>query len=96
MAQKKPMSENARKVLAFLQAAGPGVKFTANQVKDALGFEKVGAVTGTVTGLVNKKYAERFSEVVEDAETGKEKEIKYFALTPAGAEFDPDATTDED
>lgn len=92
---KKPMSENARKVLAFLQAAGPGVKFTANQVKDALGLEKVGAVTGTVTGLVKKELAVRSSEVVVDDE-GKEKEVKYFALTEAGAVYDPDAVVDDE
>ena len=92
--KKKGMTENSRKVLEFLKAAGAGVKFTANEVKDALGLEKVGSVTGSVTGLVNKGYAERFTETVTD-ENGKTKEIKKFALTQAGVEFDPDAEVAE-
>ena len=92
--KKKGMTENSRKVLEFLKAAGAGVKFTANEVKDALNLEKVGSVTGSVTGLVNKGYAERFTETVTD-ENGKTKEIKKFALTQAGVEFDPDAEVAE-
>ena len=94
-AKKKPMSENARKVLAFLKDNGVGVKFTTKQVQEALNLEKAGMVTGSVTGLVNKEYAERFTEVVED-ENGKTKEIKYFALTEAGMNFDPDAVAEEE
>lgn len=94
MAAKKGMTENSRKVLEFLKAAGVGVKFTANEVKDALSLEKVGSVTGSVTGLVNKGYAERFTEEVTD-ENGKVKEIKKFALTAEGMAFDPDAVAAE-
>lgn len=93
--KKKPMSENARKVLDYLKAAGPGVRFTTKQVQEALGFEKSGCVTGSVTGLVNKKLAERFVETVTD-EKGKEIEIKYFALTDAGMSYDPDAALAEE
>ena len=93
-AKKKGMTENARKVLEFLKAAGVGVKFTANEVKDALGFEKVGCVTGSVTGLVNKECAERFTETITD-ENGKTKEIKKFALTQKGMELDPDQQAEE-
>ena len=57
-------------------------------------FEKAGSVTGSVTGLVNKGYATRFTETVED-ENGKTKEIKKFALTEEGYNFDP-STLDED
>lgn len=94
-AKKKPMSEAARKVLEFLKDAGPGVKFTTKQVQTALGFEKPGSVTGSVTGLVNKGYAERITESYED-ENGKTVEVKYFALTPEGMEFNPDATVAEE
>lgn len=87
---KAKMTENSRKVFEYLKEAGPGVKFTTKQVQTALGFEKAGSVTGSVTGLVKKGYAERFAEVDEDG-----KEIKYFALTEAGMAFDPDAV-DED
>lgn len=84
------MTENSRKVFEYLKAAGAGVAFTTKDVQTALGFEKAGSVTGSVTGLVKKGYAERFTETVED-ENGKKTEVKKFALTEAGANFDPDA-----
>jgi hypothetical protein len=88
------MTKNSREVFDYLKAAGAGVKFTTKDVQSALGFEKAGSVTGSVTGLVKKGYAERFTETVE-TEDGKVKEIKYFALTEAGANFDPDAATED-
>lgn len=88
------MTENSRKVFEYLKAAGAGVAFTTKDVQTALGFEKAGSVTGSVTGLVRKGYAERFTETVED-ENGKAKEVKKFALTEAGANFDPDAADAE-
>lgn len=90
---KAKMTENSRKVFDYLKSAGAGVKFTTKQVQEALGFEKAGSVTGSVTGLVRKGYAERFKETVE-VEEGKTKEISYFCLTEAGAAFDPDAEVD--
>ena len=84
------MTEGSRKVFEFLKQAGAGVAFTTKEVQDALGFEKAGSVTGSVTGLCKKGYAERFTETVED-ENGKKTEVKKFALTEAGANFDPDA-----
>lgn len=92
---KKPMSENARKVLAYMKEQGVGTRLTTKQVQEALGLEKAGMVTGSVTGLVRKEYAERFEEVIED-ENGKTTKVKYFALTPAGMDFDPDAEIAED
>ena len=91
---KAKMTEGSRKVFEYLKAAGAGVKFTTKDVQTALGFEKAGSVTGSVTGLVKKGYAERFTETVTDAE-GKTKEVKYFALTEAGANFDPDADVED-
>ena len=84
------MTEGSRKVFEYLKAAGVGVAFTTKEVQTALGFEKAGSVTGSVTGLCKKGYAERFTETVED-ENGKKTEVKKFALTEAGANFDPDA-----
>lgn len=84
------MTEGSRKVFEYLKAAGAGVAFTTKQVQEALGFEKAGSVTGSVTGLCKKGYAERFTETVED-ENGKKTEVKKFALTEAGANFNPDA-----
>lgn len=88
------MTEGSRKVFEYLKAAGAGVKFTTKQVQEALGFEKAGSVTGSVTGLVKKGYAERFKETVE-VEDSKTKEVSYFCLTEAGMAFDPDAATEE-
>lgn len=90
---KKGMTENSRKVFEYLKAAGAGAKFTTKEVQTALGFEKAGSVTGSVTGLVKKGYAERFTETVQ-TEDGT-KEVKFFALTEAGANFDPDAVVEE-
>lgn len=83
-------TENSRKVLEYLKAQGAGVAFTTKQVQEALGFEKHCPVTGSVNSLCKKGYAERFTETVED-ENGKKTEVKKFALTEAGANFDPDA-----
>ena len=91
---KTKMTEGSRKVFEYLKAAGAGVKFTTKDVQTALGFEKAGSVTGSVTGLVKKGYAERFTESVTD-ENGKTTEVKYFALTEAGANFDPDADVED-
>ena len=95
MATKRKMTENSRKVLNFLKQAGVGVAFTTKDVQTALGFEKAGCVTGSVTGLVKKGYAERFTETVE-TEDGKVKEIKKFALTESGFNYDPDLVEDEE
>ena len=88
--KKSVMGESARKVLAYLKAAGVGVPFTAKKVQEDLGFEKPGNVTGSVTSLVNKKLVERINETTTD-ENGKEVVKKQFALTEAGMNFDPDA-----
>ena len=99
MAKTKKRSENSIAVFKFLKEAGVGVGFTTKQVQEALGFEKAGSVTGSVTGLVRKGYAERFTETEEyTTEKGdvKQKEVKYFALTEAGANFDPDAEEAKD
>ena len=92
------MTEGSRKVFEYLKNAGAGVRFTTKEVQEALGFEKAGSVTGSVTGLVKKGYAERFKETVEiETEDGKTKtkEVSYFCLTEAGMAFDPDADVEE-
>lgn len=93
MATKKGMTPNSRKVLDFLKGNGVGVKFTTRDVQEALGFEKAGTVTGSVTGLVNKGYAVREKEIREV--DGKEKEVSVFYLTQEGADFNPDSITEE-
>lgn len=90
MAKTKKRSEGSIKVFRFLKEAGVGVGFTTKEVQTALNFEKPGSVTGSVTALVNKGHAVRFTESVTDAE-GKEKDVKKFALTQEGADYDLDA-----
>lgn len=92
MATKKGMSENSRKVLQFLKD-NYGTKFTCKDVMTALGFEKAGTVTGSITGLAKKGLVDKFTETVEVE--GKPKEVKYFQLNEAGREYDPDAVTQE-
>lgn len=94
MAKKGTMTVNSRKVFDYLKAAGVGVRFTTKEVQEALGFEKAGSVTGSVTGLVNKGFAVREKEMRTDDE-GKSKEVSVFYLTETGADFDPDAVTEE-
>lgn len=92
---KKPMSENARKVLNFLKDKGVGAQFTVKQMMNELGFEKAGCVTGSINSLVKKNYVDRTVEVVED-ENGKTSEVKYFGINAAGMEYDPDAVAEEE
>lgn len=94
MATKKGMTPNSRKVLDFLKGNGVGVKFTTKDVQSALGFEKAGTVTGSVTGLVNKGYAVREKEIREV--DGKEKEVSVFYLTQEGADYNPDLVEDNE
>jgi predicted transcriptional regulator len=89
---KKPMSENSRKVLQFLKD-NYGTKFTCKDVMTALGFEKAGSVTGSVTGLAKKGLVDKSTETVEV--DGKQKEVKYFQLNEAGLNYDPDAQVEE-
>ena len=94
----KAMSENSKKVLAFLKDNGVGTEFTYNQVKDALGFAKVASVVGTITSFGKKGIVEKSAKTVEVTDENgnvKTKEIKTFALTQAGMDFDPDATAAE-
>lgn len=93
MAKKASMTPNSRKVFDFLKGQGVGVKFTTKEVQDALGFDKPGCVTGSVTGLVKKEYAVREKE--EREVDGKKKEVSVFYLTEKGAAFDPDAVVEE-
>jgi hypothetical protein len=91
---KAKMTENSRKVYDFLKNAGVGVEFTTKEVQEALGFEKAGSVTGSVTGLVRKEMAERVTREVTDDE-GKTKEVKKFFLTQKGYDWNPDAEVED-
>lgn len=91
------MSENSIKVLNYLKAAGVGVPFTYKQVAEDLNFEHQTVVTGAIgstrSGMVKRGLVEKFVEAVED-ENGKITNVKKFALTQAGMDFDPEAVED--
>ncbi len=80
------MSENSRKVLNYLKEAGAGTKFTIKELQKALGIEKPIAIVGSLRSLEGKGYAVRFTEADADGN-----EIKYFALTDEGVNYNPDA-----
>lgn len=84
------MTVNAKKVLGYLQSAGVGVKFTTNEIKDALGFDKPAAVVGSLRGMVKSGFVER-SEELDESSGDKPKYIKYFSLTADGAKADANA-----
>lgn len=84
------MTEGSKKVYEALKNAGVGVEFTTHEMMELCGFEKAGSVTGSVTGLCRKGYAERVTREVTDDE-GKTKEVKKFFLTQAGYDWNPDA-----
>lgn len=92
------MTDNAKKVLNYLKEQGVGVPQTYKGVAEALGFEKQAAVIGSVGsergGLVKNGFVEKFTETVE-TEDGKIKEVKKFALTQAGMDYNPESETNE-
>lgn len=92
--KKKGMTPGSRKVFETLKAAGANVPFTTHEMMEACGFEKAGSVTGSVTGLVKKGYAERGEKTVQD-ENGKDKVVKTFWITESGMNFDPDQEVED-
>lgn len=94
MATKKGMTENSRKVLAFLKEKGVGVKFTHKAVADALGFKSAAAVVGSITGLEKKGCAVRVKEDIVK-EDGKKDTVSVFWLTEKGLAYDPDEVAEE-
>lgn len=76
----KILSENAQKVLTYLQA-NKGSDLTAKDIAAALDME-ARSVNGTLTGLQRKGLTVRVAQEEGD---------KLIGLTPAGAEFDPEA-----
>lgn len=79
----KMFSENAQKVLGFLQA-NPNVNLTSRELANALGIPPR-VLNGTVTALCSKKLVWREPVVVGDKET------KFIVLTDAGKAIDPTA-----
>jgi DNA-binding MarR family transcriptional regulator len=84
------LSENAKKILTFLQTNDGN--FTQNDIADATGLERK-VMTGTVTGLVRKGFVVRVDDTYEfvDGEKTKKKAVKYVKLTDVGATTNPDS-----
>lgn len=80
------MTANSLKVVNFLQD-NYDAKLTAHDIAEALGVS-LPTVTGSVNGLVAKKYAIR-EEVELPGEDGKTIKVKYITLTDAGKTYDP-------
>ena len=83
----KMFSENAQKVLGFLQA-NPNVNLTSRELANALGMQPR-VLNGTVTALCSKKLVRREPVVI-----GKE-ETRFIVLTEAGKVIDPTADKPE-
>ena len=91
------MTENSRKVLETLKAHyAEGKQWETAELAAEAGVTSP-TVTGAVTGMCKKGYAERIPGTVTETivkngeEIQKEKEIKFIKLTEAGYNFDPDA-----
>ena len=94
------MTENSRKVLETLKAHyAEGKQWETAELAQAAGVTSP-TVTGAVTGMCKKGYAERIPGTVTETivkngeEVQKEKEIKFIKLTEAGYSFDPDAAAE--
>lgn len=91
------MTENSRKVLETLKAHyAEGKQWETAELAQAAGVTSP-TVTGAVTGMCKKGYAERIPGTITETivkngeEVQKEKEIKFIRLTEAGYNYDPDA-----
>lgn len=86
------LSENAVKILSFLQA-NPDGDFTASDLAETMGLQ-VKTVNGVITGgLIGKNHSRDFVERVEQKVEvdGETKTVKFIKLTDKGAELDPNA-----
>ena len=86
------MSDNSKKVLNYLKEIN-GTDVTAADVAAVLGLEKR-QVDGIFTSAIQRNgYGVRTPAEIE-LEDGSHKQVKFLSLTPAGMDFDPDATVD--
>ena len=84
------MKENSKKVLNYLKEIN-GENVTAADVAAALNLEKR-SVDGIFTSAIQRKgLGVRIPAEIE-LEDGTHKQVKFLSLTPAGMDFDPDAT----
>lgn len=90
------LSENAVKILSFLQA-NPDGDYTATDLAGELDLQ-VKTVNGVITGgLIGKGHSRDFVERVETPakdQDGKDITVKLIKLTEKGAALDPTAEFD--
>ena len=86
------MKENSKKVLNYLKEV-QGENVTAADVAVALGLEKR-SVDGIFTSAIQRKGLGVRTPAEIELDDGTHKAVKFLSLTPAGMEFDPDATED--
>ena len=84
------MKENSKNVLNYLKGIG-GANVTSGDVADALGLEKR-QVDGIFTSAIQRKGLGIRVPAEVELEDGTHKAVKFLQLTPAGMDFDPDAT----
>jgi hypothetical protein len=84
------MKENSKKVLNYLKEIN-GENVTAADVAVALGLEKR-SVDGIFTSAIQRKGLGVRTPAEIELEDGTHKQVKFLSLTPAGMDFDPDAT----
>ena len=84
------MKENSKKVLNYLKEIA-GENVTAADVAAALGLEKR-SVDGIFTSAIQRKGLGVRTPAEIELEDGSHKQVKFLSLTPAGMNFDPDAT----
>jgi hypothetical protein len=86
------MKENSKKVLNYLKEV-QGENVTSADVAAALGLEKR-SVDGIFTSAIQRKGLGVRTPAEIELDDGTHKAVKFLSLTPAGMEFDPDATED--
>jgi len=84
------MKENSKNVLNYLKGLN-GANVTSGDVADALGLEKR-QVDGIFTSAIQRKGLGIRVPAEVELDDGSHKAVKFLQLTPAGMEFDPDAT----
>jgi len=84
------MKENSKNVLNYLKGLN-GANVTSGDVADALGLEKR-QVDGIFTSAIQRKGLGIRVPAEVELDDGSHKAVKFLQLTPAGMEFDPDAS----
>ena len=84
------MKENSKNVLNYLKTVN-GANVTSADVAAELGLEKR-QVDGIFTSAIQRKGLGVRTPAEVELEDGTHKAVKFLQLTPAGMDFDPDAT----